>query len=70
MAKRRIFVGEISVLDAAIKNSTVLYFETETSPDAVGKQQPQNFLDAIDEDASELQRLIVLTPDETNLMRR
>lgn len=55
--------GVDSVPDAAIKSSTALWFETKTSRDAVRQEQLENHLHALDEDPSELQRLIVLTPD-------
>ena len=55
--------GVDSVPDAAIKSSTALWFETKTSRDAVDKEQLENHLHALDEDETELQRLIVLTPD-------
>ena len=55
--------GVDSVPDAAIKSSTALWFETKTSRDAVDKAQLENHLHALDEDTTELQRLIVLTPD-------
>lgn len=55
--------GVDSVPDAAIKSSTALWFETKTSRDAVDKNQLENHLHALDEDTTELQRLIVLTPD-------
>lgn len=56
--------GVDSVPDAAIKSSTALWFETKTSRNAVNKEQLDNHLKALDEDTAELQRLIVLTPDE------
>lgn len=52
-----------SVPDAAIRSSTALWFETKTSRDAVDQQQLENHLRALEQDAAELQRLIVLTPD-------
>ena len=55
--------GVDSVPDAAIRSSTELWFETKTSQDAVDKEQLENHLHALDQDAAELQRLIVLTPD-------
>lgn len=59
--------GVDSVPDAAIKSSTALWFETKTSRDAVNKEQLENHLSALDQDAAELQRLIVLTPDANPL---
>lgn len=56
--------GVESVPDAAIKSSTALWFETKTSRNAVNQEQLENHLKALDEDTAELQRLIVLTPDE------
>lgn len=56
--------GVESVPDAAIKGSTALWFETKTSRDAVDQDQLENHLMALDEDPTDLQRLIVLTPDE------
>ncbi|MFC7139775.1 hypothetical protein ACFQMA_07980 [Halosimplex aquaticum] len=55
--------GTDSVPDAAIRASTALWFETKTSRDAVRREQLDNHLQALDEDPSDLQRLIVLTPD-------
>lgn len=55
--------GVDSVPDAAIRSSTELWFETKTSRDAVDKEQLENHLHALEQDAAELQRLIVLTPD-------
>lgn len=55
--------GVDSVPDAAIKSSTALWFETKTNRGAVDKEQLENHLHALDENAAELQRLIVLTPD-------
>jgi len=56
--------GVDSIPDAAIRSSTALWFETKTSRDAVRREQLDSHLLALDEDSSELQRLIVLTPDE------
>ena len=56
--------GMQSVPDAAIRGSTALWFETKTSRDSVRQSQLENHLEALDEDPSDLQRLIVLTPDE------
>lgn len=56
--------GEKSVPDAAITGSTALWFETKTNRNAVRRDQLENHLTALDEDPSDLQRLIVLTPDE------
>ena len=58
--------GVESVPDAAIKGSTALWFETKTSRDAVDREQLENHLMALDEDPADLQRLVVLTPDERN----
>ncbi len=55
--------GIDSIPDAAIRSSTALWFETKTSRDAVDQEQLENHLHALDEDKTELQRLIVLTPD-------
>ncbi|MBX0297067.1 hypothetical protein EGH23_19500 [Halomicroarcula sp. F27] len=55
--------GTDSVPDAAIRSSTALWFETKTSRDAVDRAQLDNHLQALNEDAAELQRLLVLTPD-------
>ncbi|MFC4407907.1 hypothetical protein [Haloarchaeobius iranensis] len=57
--------GVDSVPDAAIRSSTALWFETKTSRDSVDREQLERHLQALDEDAAELQRLIVLTPDST-----
>ena len=56
--------GTESVPDAAIRASTALWFETKTDRNAVRRAQLENHLQALDEDSSDLQRLIVLTPDE------
>lgn len=56
--------GVASVPDAAIKSSTALWFETKTNRGAVDREQLEHHLKALDEDEAELQRLIVLTPDE------
>lgn len=56
--------GVESIPDAAIKSSTALWFETKTSRDAVDREQLENHLKALNQDAAELQRLIILTPDE------
>lgn len=56
--------GVASVPDAAIRGSTALWFETKTSQNAVRKDQLEDHLKALDQDSSDLQRLIVLTPDE------
>lgn len=56
--------GVDSIPDAAIKSSTALWFETKTSRAAVDQTQLENHLKALDNDAAELQRLVVLTPDE------
>jgi hypothetical protein len=56
--------GVESVPDAAIRGSTALWFETKTSPNAVRQSQLEDHLKALDQDPSDLQRLIVLTPDE------
>lgn len=56
--------GVDSVPDATIRASTALWFETKTSRDAVRREQLENHLQALDQDPSDLQRLIVLTPDE------
>jgi hypothetical protein len=55
--------GVDSVPDAAIKSSTALWFETETSRDAVDKEQLENHLHALNDDEAEFQHLIVLKPD-------
>ncbi len=55
--------GVGSIPDAAIRSSTALWFETKTSRDAVDREQLENHLKALDEESTELQRLIVLTPD-------
>ena len=56
--------GVESVPDAAIRGSTALWFETKTSRNAVRQSQLEDHLEALDQDPSDLQRLIVLTPDE------
>ena len=56
--------GVESVPDAAIRGSTALWFETKTSRNAVRQGQLEDHLEALDQDPSDLQRLIVLTPDE------
>lgn len=56
--------GVESVPDAAIRGSTALWFETKTKRGVVGQDQLESHLKALDEDPSDLQRLIVLTPDE------
>lgn len=56
--------GVDSVPDAAIRSSTALWFETKTSRNSVDKQQLKNHLKALEKDEADLQRLIVLTPDE------
>lgn len=56
--------GVASVPDAAIRGSTALWFETKTQQGEVDREQLQNHLLALDEDPSDLQRLIVLSPDE------
>lgn len=56
--------GVDSVPDAAILSSTALWFETKTRRGAVDKTQLEKHLHALDGDTAELQRLIVLTPDE------
>lgn len=56
--------GVDSIPDAAIRSSTALWFETKTSRNAVDQKQLENHLKALDEETSELQRLIVLTPDD------
>jgi len=55
--------GVDSIPDAAIRSSTALWFETKTSRDAVDREQLEKHLKALDEESTELQRLIVLTPD-------
>jgi hypothetical protein len=55
--------GVDSVPDAAIRSSTALWFETKTSREAVNQAQLENHLRALDNDAAEVQRLLVLTPD-------
>jgi hypothetical protein len=57
--------GVDSVPDAAITGSTALWFETKTSRGAVRQGQLERHLEALDEDPSDLQRLIVLTPDDS-----
>lgn len=57
--------GVESVPDAAIRGSTALWFETKTSRSAVRKDQLENHLKALNQDPSDLRRLIVLTPDES-----
>lgn len=57
--------GVNSIPDAAIRSSTALWFETKTARGAVDHEQLRNHLQALDEDAAELQRLIVLTPDQS-----
>lgn len=56
--------GVDSVPDAAIRSSTALWFETKTSRNSVDKQQLKNHLKELEKDEADLQRLIVLTPDE------
>lgn len=56
--------GVESVPDAAIRGSTALWFETKTSKGSVRKNQLEAHLKALDEDRADLQRLIVITPDE------
>lgn len=56
--------GVESVPDAAIRGSTALWFETKTSQGAVRRDQLEAHLKALDEDPADLQRLIVITPDE------
>lgn len=56
--------GVDSVPDAAIRASTALWFETKTSRNTVRREQLENHLQALDQDQSDLQRLIVLTPDD------
>jgi len=56
--------GVESVPDAAIRGSTALWFETKTRRNAVRRGQLEGHLTALDRDPADLQRLIVLTPDE------
>jgi hypothetical protein len=56
--------GVGSVPDAAIRGSTALWFETKTSRGNVRQAQLEEHLTGLDQDPSDLQRLIVLTPDE------
>ena len=56
--------GVESVPDAAIRGSTALWFETKTSHGAVRRDQLEAHLKALDEDPADLQRLLIITPDE------
>lgn len=56
--------GVSSVPDAAISGSTALWFETKTRRGNVEREQLENHLLELDDDPSDLRRLIVLTPDE------
>lgn len=56
-------VGDGSVPDAAIRSSTSLWFETKTERDSVDPDQLRSHLDALDEEDSDTERLVVLTPD-------
>jgi hypothetical protein len=55
--------GVESVPDAAIRSSTEVWFETKTARDAVGRDQLEHHLKALEEDGANLRRLVVLTPD-------
>lgn len=56
--------GVESVPDAAIRGSSALWFETKTSHGAVRRDQLEAHLKALDKDPADLQRLLVITPDE------
>ncbi|MFC6724272.1 hypothetical protein ACFQE1_07775 [Halobium palmae] len=55
--------GVESVPDAAIRSSSAIWFETKTVRDAVGQDQLERHLKALDQDNSDEQRLVALTPD-------
>ncbi|EMA41424.1 hypothetical protein [Halococcus hamelinensis] len=57
-------VGVESVPDAAIRSSVSVWFETKTERDAVNQGQLERHLAELERDGAELQRLVVLTPDE------
>ena len=57
-------VGVESIPDAAIRSSVSVWFETKTERDAVNQNQLERHLTELERDGAELQRLIVLTPDE------
>ncbi|WP_251330658.1 hypothetical protein [Haloplanus pelagicus] len=57
--------GVASVSDAAIRGSTALWFKPETGRNAVRQNRLGGHPEALDQDPSDLQRSIVLTPDET-----
>ena len=55
--------GDGSAPDAAIRSSTSLWFETKTQTDSVDLDQVHNHLEGLEREASDTQRLVVLTPD-------
>lgn len=57
-------VGVESVPDAAIRSSVSVWFETKTKRDAVNQDQLERHLTELERDGAELQRLVVLTPDD------
>lgn len=59
------FVTGQGVPDAVIRSSASLFIETKIKPGAVKREQLERHLASLDEEHSETQRLIVLTPDAT-----
>ncbi|AXR79906.1 hypothetical protein AArcMg_4081 (plasmid) [Natrarchaeobaculum sulfurireducens] len=59
------FVTDEGVPDAVIRTSTSLFIETKTQRNAVDRAQLKRHLAALDDDSTDTQRLIVLTPDAT-----
>ncbi|NKE37470.1 hypothetical protein GWG54_16975 [Natronococcus sp. JC468] len=58
-------IGDGSVPDASIQSSTSLWFETKTVPNSVDLEQIRNHLSGLRQEASDTQRLVVLTPDHS-----
>lgn len=57
------YQGTASVPDAVIRSSTSLFIETKTRPGAVDRDQLERHLAGLDEERTDVQRLVVLTPD-------
>lgn len=55
--------GEQGIPDAAVRGSTTLLIETKIEPRSVDVDQLNRHLETLDEESTETQRLVVLTPD-------
>ena len=58
-------IGDGSVPDTSIQNSTALWFETKTVPNSIDLEQIRSYLSGLRQEASDTQRLVVLTPDHS-----